>query len=259
MAVTRDSFTEDRLSRRLGAEPARLPNGAYDLGGANLAQLKLSKAQLAGANLCGTVLRGADLQRAVLAGANLAGADLSESLLQDADLRGADLRGALLDRATLDGTLVRGAILRDAGLAGTRVRNTALWEAGLEPADAEGALLDLRGLFDLGPQKVEAPQLLLWCMVVGGDPERWALRAAAGDRRWRAWRREIEAARQALDARLGPLTDASLSRAAPGRLGPGSLSRADDPGAQPRGGSLSLLRRWRRGESNDQAADEPET
>lgn len=254
MAVTRDSFTEGRLRQRLGADPVRhLPDG-YELAGANLARLGLSKAQLDGSDLRGANLRGADLQRATLIGADLAGADLSEALLQDADLSRADLSGANLSRAVLDGTIVLGARLDGARLTGAVCRGVQLWQAHVEPGQAAECQVSLAALFEAELDAQQVLHLLAWTAVYGGDAERCAMRRCLGERRWRAYRRELQEAMGAVDARIGPLSNASLSPAQPG--GPASersLSQAPDPHGSAGASSLSWLRQWheQRGERDE--------
>jgi uncharacterized protein YjbI with pentapeptide repeats len=248
MAVTPDSFTEDRLSRRLGVAPRRLPSGAYDLAGVNLSRLSLTKAQLAGANLRAAILRGADLQRAALTEACLAAADLAEARLQEADLSRADLRGADLRRAVLDGTALRGACFDKARWDGARLRSVRLWQAGIEPDEVAAAEVELAGLLAIEPEPDDVEPLLAWCARLGGQPDLWALRQALAERPWRPWRAALRQALSQLEARLGALSEASLSRADPTRLDSRSLSRADDPASQPAGASLSWLKRWKAGQ-----------
>ncbi len=246
MAVTRDSFTEGRLRQRLGADPVRRTPAGYELAGANLARLGLSKAQLDGSDLRGANLRGADLQRATLAGADLAGADLAEALLQDADLTNTDLRGANLSRAVLDGTLVAGARLDGACLTGAVCRNVKLWQAGLDPEHARDCQVSLAALYEADPQPTQVRHLLDWTAVYGSDAERVALRRCLGERRWRPYRDELLRTMGAIDARLGPLSNASLSPATPGSKADGrSISQADNPEQAPGQSSLSWLRQWR--------------
>ena len=247
MALTRDSFTEGRLRQRLGADPPRLTPTGYDLAGANLARLGLSKAQLDGSRLLGANLRGADLQRASLVGACLAQADLSGALLQDANLTRADLNGANLTRAVLDATLLDGATLSGARLTGAEVRNVALWRAGLAPDEVIEAVISLAGLFapEVDPDPNDVPHLLHWVARVGMADERWAMRRCLSDRRWRPWRDGLRQAMGAIDARVGPLTNASLSPARPAQASDASLSQADDPHGKPTEHSLSWLREWR--------------
>ena len=191
-------------------------------------------------------LRGADLQRATLAGADLAGADLAEALLQDADLTNTDLRGANLSRAVLDGTLVAGARLDGACLTGAVCRNVQLWQAGLDPEHARDCQVSLAALYEADPQPTQVRHLLDWTAVYGSDAERVALRRCLGERRWRPYRDELLRTMGAIDARLGPLSNASLSPATPGSKADGrSISQADNPEQAPGQSSLSWLRQWR--------------
>lgn len=257
MAVTRDSFTEGRLKQRLGVDPPRLASGAYDLRGANLARLSLTKARFEEADLSRANLRGADLQRARFEGAVLLGADLSEATLQDADFTGADLRSANLSRAVLDGTRLKDARCDDVELTGARLRNVMPWEAGLTPASVAEATLELAGLFSGDPLLIEVSELLHWCVLLGTQAEQWALRDALVDRRWRSWQSDLKGALGDLDRRLGALSDASISRVDPHRAEQRSLSRSADPQATPAGRSLSWLRSWRAGRrGEDSPADE---
>jgi uncharacterized protein YjbI with pentapeptide repeats len=246
MAVTRDTFTEGRLRQRLGADPPRTESGAYDLRGANLARLSLSKARLEEADLTRANLRGADLQRARLERAVLIGADLSEALLQDADLSGADLRSACLHRAVLDGTRVKDARLGDTDFEGARLRNVALWETGLTPADVAGAAsIELAGFLRGAPGDLAVEEWAAWCGLVGRQPEQWALRDALKEAAWRPWRELLRQTLRDLDGRLGALSEASLSRAAPRGADERSLSRAADPQSTPTERSVSWLKAWR--------------
>lgn len=253
MAVTRDSFTEGRLRQRLGADPPRRQPDGFDLPGANLARLGLSKARLDGSDLHGANLRGADLQQATLAGANLAGADLGEALLQGADLTRADLSNANLSRAVLDGTVVAGAIFTGTCLSGAVCRNVALWQAGLTPQQMVDCSVALAGLLESEPEPTQVPDLLAWTAALGTDAERWALRHCLAERRWRPWRRALSEALGALDARLGPLSKASLSPAQPGSAADErSLSQAANPQRDAGGRSLSWLRDWRKQRHDDE-------
>ena len=244
MAVTTDSFTEGRLTERLGQAPARLPDGAYDLSGANLSRLSLTKAQLAKADLRGATLRGADLMRACLAGANLQGADLADAKLQQADLCGADLRCANLTRAVLNGTAVTAAKLAAATLHGTVFRGVALWETDLVPDDLTGVtscdLCDALALLE--PPDEHLTAALAWCSALGGLDEKLLLRRRLKERRWRGHLARLKAALQAIEQRIGPLSGASISRARPGTVNERSISQADRPEDRPGPRSLSRLK-----------------
>jgi hypothetical protein len=76
-----------------------------DLARANLAGANLTRANLTGANLTGANLKWADLTGADLTGANLAGANLKWADLKWVDLIGANLTGANLTGANLMGTI----------------------------------------------------------------------------------------------------------------------------------------------------------
>ncbi len=229
MAFNTDQLTEGRLIARLGVAPARLPSGAYDLRGANLARLSLTKAHLAGACLVGASLRGCDLAGADLNSADLRAADLSQAKLQRARLVAARLEAADLRGAVLTASRLTTANLAGAQLTGAVIGDANIWDTDLQPADVAGADLDLAaGLAveatDLSLTDVRA--LLAWCGELGADPERQVLQRALADRTWRRWRRQVQAALRAIDQRLGPLSASSLSLAeAPQPLTDASLSR----------------------------------
>ncbi len=230
MPVTTDSFTEGRLTERLGQPPARLPDGAYDLRGANLARLSLVRARLAGADLREANLAAIDLQRADLAGADLRLADLSDARLQRADLSGARLAEARLRRTVFNATRVAGARLAGALLEQTTFHEVALWETDLTPDGLAAATVSGLGaaLARTEPAAFEAAALG-WLARLGADPERVILRELLADRRWRGRRAAIRQALRELDRRLGPLSAASLSRAEPGASAERGVSRTDAP------------------------------
>ncbi len=226
--MTSDRFTEGRLTQRLGEPPARLPDGGYDLAGANLSRMSLTKAQLAGSRLRGADLRGSDLLRAELRGCDLREADLSEAKLPQADLRQADLRGANLTRAVLHGAVVDGCQLTGAVLSGSSWRAVALWRTDLLPSrwppDAEVVFGDV--LRATGPHSSELAEALRWLTSLGSHEDLPILEALIADRRWRPARDVLVHALSALNLRIGPLSDASLSRAEPASpLTDRSLSR----------------------------------
>lgn len=252
MAVTTDSFTEGRLHQRLGRVPPRRPDGAYELPGANLARLLLSKAQLAGANLQGASLAGADLRRAALTDTDLRRADLAAARLQQADLRRADLREANLRLAVLDSTLVSGARLAGANLEGATFRAVALWETDLTPTDLVGARVWLHeAIAAVEPSRVGADAALEWCAALGDSAVRATLRQLLNDRRWRRRLAALTDAIRAIETRIGPLSEASISRAGGPAPGARSLSPAEPGPSQPDQRSLSTRRRRPAG------ADEP--
>lgn len=141
-----------------------IPEGEWDLIGADLSYVDLNGANfiganLSGANLIGTNLSGADLSsvdfiRANLCGANLSGvnligADLSEADLSGADLGFANLGGANLSDANLSDADLRGAIIYDASFSGANLSRANLSGADLREADLFRAILSRADLSEV--------------------------------------------------------------------------------------------------------------
>lgn len=229
MAVTPDSFTEGRLRRRLGAAPARRPDGSLLLAGANLARMSLTKAQFAGADLRGCSLAGCDLTRAVLRGADLRAADLGEAKLHQAELDSADLRGADLRRAVISGASLIDSRWAGARLDGAHLRDLAPWRCDLRPENVlAAATVELGdGLETCDPDTADIATALEWCIRFGDARHLQALAKLRGRRTWKPLHELLDTAGRLLQQRLGGVNPASLSRVAPEPANPRSLSHAE--------------------------------
>ncbi len=129
-----------------------LPEGLYDLRGADLTRADLTGADLTEASLRRADLHGADLHGANLTGADLTGADLTKADLTKADLSGAYLSGADLTKADLTNANLTGTDLTKADLTKADLTGVDWGDAPLVPdlhrrvAEAvgpEGAALDM--------------------------------------------------------------------------------------------------------------------
>jgi len=90
----------------------------FDLQGAQLQRVNLSKAQLQEVDLSNAQLQGANLKCVKLQGANLINAQLQGVDLEDAQLQGANLEGAQLQGANLKGVRLQRTNLKGAQLQG---------------------------------------------------------------------------------------------------------------------------------------------
>ncbi|MGH3300865.1 MAG: Ig-like domain repeat protein [Streptosporangiaceae bacterium] len=108
-----------------------LPNGAYNLSGANLSGGYFAYAPLAGANLAGS-----NLKNTVFIGASLTGASLSRSNFAGANLTNANLTGANLSRSNF-----AGANLTNANLTGANLSYSNFAGANFSGADLATALI----------------------------------------------------------------------------------------------------------------------
>ena len=121
----------DVLARVQAADPNV---GPLDLGGYDLANIRLERVALCHANLARADLRNARLRQVDLTGADLRGALLDESHLQMVDLGGAELRGVQA-RACF----WKGVNLEDAGLEGINLHGGRIHSAMARRARFDGA------------------------------------------------------------------------------------------------------------------------
>ena len=136
-----------------------LPNGNYDLRGADLEGANLAGAILTNANLEGAIWTNGNLEGANLSGAILTGAHLEGVYLADAHLEGAILTGAFLT-PYFEGTpreLTRLAILRNAHLEGAHLEGADL--TGVIGANLTGTIIDENVPQVIAPQGVARPPI----------------------------------------------------------------------------------------------------
>jgi uncharacterized protein YjbI with pentapeptide repeats len=128
------TFTQ-YVNTNLSSYP-RLPSGAYNLIGRNLAGGYFVDAQLAGANLSGS-----NLASAVFLRANLASANITTGNLNGANLAGANLTSAKLRLSNLMNANLAGANLTGADITGVTLMNANLTRADLTRANFTGVNL----------------------------------------------------------------------------------------------------------------------
>jgi uncharacterized protein YjbI with pentapeptide repeats len=105
----------------VGADLRSAILGMVDFRGANLSEVRATRALFIGSDLSGADFRLADLTEADLTGANL---------------KGANLKRANLKRANLEGANLEGANLRGVDLGGAKADEDTTWPEGFDPVAA---------------------------------------------------------------------------------------------------------------------------